>query len=502
MSASCADVAIVGLGPVGAVLGNLLGQAGLDVAIFEREADIVPIPRAVAFDGEVMRVYQAIGLADVLEPFLRPSTGGQYIGPTGEVLLRRDGATEEGAQGWRSHYNFHQPVLERTLRQGLARYPNVAVRLRHDVFAVDEQGDRVTLRVEDMATGRLFSQEAHYVVGCDGARSLIRRLIGGGFTDLGLHEPWVVADFTLKHDMPDLPDRSTQFCDRAYPVTYVRVVDNRRRWEFKLPPGTARPDSANAANVWKLVSRWITPDDAILERSALYTFHSLIAERWQAGRLIVAGDAAHQTPPFMGQGLCTGIRDIANLAWKLERIVRYGAPDALLDTYGPERTPHSTAFIQMAVDLGRILGATNADEMRALAEEITRGGGTLTYPSPSLGPGLHGAGAEAGFVAPQPRLSDGSRLDDAVGYRFALVGTARGLKAIDSDTRETLASLGVTNVEASGAVVDWLAEADAETILLRPDRYILGAFADAAALAKFLVGLPAELGTRSSGERT
>jgi 3-(3-hydroxy-phenyl)propionate hydroxylase len=488
------DVAIVGLGPVGAVLGNLLGAAGVSVAIFERDADIIPTPRAVLFDAEIMRVFQSIGLADAIEPALRPSTGMQFVDPAGNVLLLRAAADTEGSQGWRAFYNFHQPSLEGALRAGLDRYPTVSVHLRHEVFAVDESPNRVSVRVEDMASGGLRTVSARFVIGCDGARSLIRRLIGGGLSDLGMHEPWVVADFVLKHD-PGLPPITTQYCDPVSPSTYVHVVGNRRRWEFKAAPGVDLRNAANPDRVWALARRWISPEHADLERAALYTFHSLIAERWRRDRLLVAGDAAHQTPPFLGQGLCAGIRDAANLAWKLIRVLQYQAPDSLLDTYGPEREAHANAFIQMAVHLGKMLTAANDSQMRALAGEVGSGA-ELVYPTPSLGQGIHHNGGAAGVIAPQPRFEDRRRLDDDIGYEFGLIVSSLAQVTLPAQLLELLDSLGVAVVSASGQIEEWLTSIRQTFVLLRPDRYVLAATSSVTDLQDILLPLERALGVR------
>lgn len=497
------DVAIVGLGPVGAVLGNFLGAAGLDVAIFERDAEILQIPRAVAFDGEIMRVFQAIDLADVLHPILRASTGAQFIDPAGKVMLRRAPADEDGPQGWKTFYNFHQPKLEKTLRDGLARYSNVAVDLRHDVYAIDAHANYATLHIEAMATGKLREVTAKFVVGCDGARSLVRRLIGSELEDLGLHEPWVVADFELKRDVPVLPEISTQYCDPHRPVTYVHVVENRRRLEFKLPPGADLRDAASAENVWAMASRWFTHDDADLTRAALYTFHSLLAKEWSRGPLLIAGDSAHQTPPFLGQGLCAGIRDAANLAWKLERVLRMGAPTELLDSYGPERRAHAHAFIDMAVQLGHMLGARNVEEMHQMTSSLGgRSGGpnALVYPVPHLGEGLFDGSAGAGKISPQPRLADNRKLDDLLGYRFGLIATADFLDHLDALTRTELSAAAIVVVKASGAIEPWLAELQCAAVLLRPDRYVWASFQDVSDLTAFWPKLARLIGKRSYAE--
>jgi 3-(3-hydroxy-phenyl)propionate hydroxylase len=463
------DVAIVGLGPVGATLANLLAQRGLKVLVVEREADIYRLPRAIHFDGECMRVFQAIGLADTLLPRLFISPGMKFVDAAGRVLIDWSRPQQLGPQGWHPSYRFHQPELEEVLRARLAGFPNVALRLRHDVYSIEPQADHVRLRVEDTRTGRLFGTAARYVVGCDGARSLVRRFMGTELDDLQSHERWLVLDVLLKRERPDLGDHSLQHCDARRPATYVRGVGVRRRWELMLMPGDDAATITRPESVWPLLSRWITPDDATLERPAVYTFHSVVARGWRAGRLLIAGDAAHQTPPFMGQGMCAGIRDAANLAWKLADVVRGDAPESLLDTYESERSPHVREFIETAVRLGRVIQATDAEAVRRRDAEMAARPQVFATPQPSLGPGAH-SGEQGGTLAPQIVFADGSRLDDRFGDRYALVAEP-ALAAVARERRDA----GIVVVPADTPPLQaWLADRGAPAALLRPDRYVAG----------------------------
>src|SRR5690606_2606819 len=266
------------------------------------EADVYRLPRAIHFDGECMRVFQAIGIAEQLRPHLFVSPGMKFVDAGGRVLIDWSRPTGIGPQGWAPSYRFHQPDFEDVLRRRLADHAHVAVRLRQDVFAIEEHDDHVQLRVEGSSPGRLYRTAARYVVGCDGARSLVRRFMGTELDDLRSHERWLVLDVLLKRERPDLGDHSVQFCDPCRPATYVRGVGVRRRWELMLMPGDDPATITRPENVWPLLAKWVTPDDAVLERPAVYTFHSVVAQGWRRGRLLLAGDAAHQTPPFMGQG--------------------------------------------------------------------------------------------------------------------------------------------------------------------------------------------------------
>lgn len=447
------DVAIVGYGPTGATLANLLGRLGLHVAVLERERELVLQPRAVHFDGEVMRVFETAGLAGQLLPHVRPSGGMRYVSPSGVVMVERKPAVGEGPHGWANNYLFHQPHLENALRAGAARFDNVEVFEGQEVVSLHPTEDWVDLKT---AKGDV---RARWVVGCDGARSVVRQAIGAQHHDLGLHQPWLVVDVVLEREL-DLPYPTVQYCDPARPVTCVNVTGPRRRWEIMLMSGDELERMTDPDTVWRLLAPWIKPGDARLERSAVYTFHSLIATRWRAGRLFIAGDAAHQTPPFLGQGMCTGIRDAANLAWKLERVLRGKAHERLLDTYESERAPHARRFIEEAVRLGGILQTTDPAVAAARDRRFLEAGKEeMVNLSPALGPGAHAGTPPAGEIHPQPRLADGRRLDEAIGgYRFALLGPAESIQSTTLD--EETARIAVEREDM---------------LLLRPDRYIAAA---------------------------
>lgn len=471
------DVAIVGLGPVGALLANLLGQAGLAVVVLERDREIHPLPRAVHFDGEVMRIFQSAGLADRIAATARPSSKGMhFISGDGRTLMIRRGRDGPGPQGWASNWYFHQPLLEEALRAGLARFANVVIRLGCEVTALDEAEDHVTLHLQP-GEGPV---QARYVVGCDGARSLVRRAIGSRQLDLGLHQPWLVVDLLVDQNSKsaqELPDFTIQLCDPARPMTVVYVGGNRHRWEIMLMPGDVPERMTEPAIFWPMLARWLGPDDATIERSAVYTFHSVIAEGWRRGRLLLAGDSCHQTPPFLGQGMCAGMRDAANLAWKLAAVCR-GAGATLLDSYESERRPHVQAFIDLAVRLGAVIQATDPDAARERDRRFASGAPEMfDYPQPGLGPGAH----HDGTLFPQPRLPDGRLLDAAIGNRFAILGEADAAACPP----------GVALIDDPGPeVTGWLKAHSAIAVVLRPDRYVFGLARDQAALAKLTRALP------------
>ncbi len=472
------DVAVIGMGPVGATLANLLAIRGLSVLIIDRERAIYNLPRAVQFDGECMRVFQAIGISDRLYPSLLVVPGMKFVDPAGNILIDWSRPTDLGPQGWHASYRFHQPELEERLRARLKTYDNVDIRLQHDAFSFEQRTDRVFIRLEDVSTGRLLSTNARYVVGCDGARSNVRRFIGTELDDLKSHERWLVLDVILNSERPDLGDYAIQYCDTARPATYIRGIGNRRRWELMLLPHEDASFMIRQEVIETLLERWLKPGDAVLERSAVYTFHSVVANGWRNGRMLIAGDAAHQTPPFMGQGMCAGVRDASNLAWKLADVITGAASDDLLDTYEAERSPHVREFIEAAIRLGTVIRSIGPEE-----GGYSSGGPPKQFatPQPRLGPGVHDGALGSARISEQPILADGRRLDDLAGYRPMMLVAPD----IAPDARDLADGIALIVAEP-GAPADLLAKLEAKALLLRPDRYIAGIAHDRADLTALI----------------
>jgi 3-(3-hydroxy-phenyl)propionate hydroxylase len=494
------DVAIIGCGPTGALLANLLGQAGLSVAVLEREAGPTRLPRAIHYDGEVARILQFAGLADEMAKVSRPAAAGtRFMNPAGQTLMVRPGFEEPGPHGWPANAYIHQPNLEAVLRRGLERFPSVQLLSLHEVTDVEPVKDGALVSAQDNASGAPWACLAKYVVGCDGARSLVRRRMGAQMEDLGLHQPWLVVDVLVDPESDrarTMPEYSIQFCDPSRPMSVIYVEGNRRRWEIMIMPGDEPERMTEPDRFWPMISRWIGPEDAKVERSAVYTFHALIAYTWRQGPLLLAGDSCHQTPPFLGQGMCAGMRDAANLAWKLGWVIKGEANPALLDTYETERRPHVAAFIQLAVELGAVIQTTDLvlaaerDARMASGEPVT-----IHIPSPALGPGAWIPGGPAnGSIFPQPRLQDGRRLDEATQGRIAIVGAAALLERADEPTRRLWRTLDVALVPAEGPeLAATLAATGALAVILRPDSYVFGTAIDTKELADLSRRLPATL---------
>ena len=341
MPDSAFDVAIVGLGPVGATLAATLGARGRRVVVLERDTAPHALPRAAHLDGHALEVVRGAGV----EVDGRPIDGFDLVDRRGRLLLR--GRPKEPSPPSHTPLLIHQPTLERALRTRLEALPTVEVRLGAEVQSVLKAGDRVRLE------GARFDLEAAVVVGCDGARGVVRPSIRAEWTGGRFEQRWLVVDAVLEGDI-GLPDRLRQIADPARPTTFVPFPGRRRRWEFRLRPGEIAEVMARPASVRTLLAPYVSPDVLEVERAVVYTFHDVVASRWRRGRVLLAGDAAHQMPPFLGQGLGAGLRDVAALVPVLEGVLE-GAPLDVLDAYEAGRRRHVESTIRQAVRLGRLI---------------------------------------------------------------------------------------------------------------------------------------------------
>ena len=476
------DIAIVGYGPTGATLASLVAQQDLSVLVIEREKDIYDLPRAVHFDDETMRVFQAAGIAEDLVEYLHINPGMRFVDDQDNLLLDWPRDPDITSQGWNASYRVHQPDLEKLLRAYLDSCSNVRIVKHCELTTATEVEGHVLLDCKERATGSLFQFKARYAVGCDGANSTLRKTIGGGLNDLGFRERWLVLDLLLNKPRPDLGDHSIQFCNPKRPMTYCRGPKNRRRWEITMLEGEQAEDIVQPEQVWKFLSRWITPDDATLERSAVYTFRSAVAHTWRKGRLLIAGDAAHLTPPFMGQGMCMGVRDAFNLAWKLAAVVQARADDALLDSYQVERAPHALAYVKTAIQLGGLINSMDRERALQFEQDQTRGQASMKSIRPKLGQSNfmlsqpENPDDPVGWPFAQPLLgSDDIRFDDFVGYHHVIITQRPPQQQIPSDIK-------CLDAASYPSLAKQLNHLKTGAVWVRPDRYIGAIAADADAL--------------------
>ncbi len=377
--------------------------------------------------------------------------------------MRFAGSDRIGPGGWPGANMIHQPSVEAALRLSLAAEPDATLHSRWELTGFAEDGDGITAKLTTPEGAREI--RARYLVGADGARSPVREACGIAFEDLDFEEPWLVVD-VLVDDPARLPDANLQICDPERPTTSVLMGEGRHRWEFMIKPGECPEQVSDDAFIERLLQPWNVKGAVRMERKAVYTFRARIASEWRKGRVLLAGDAAHQTPPFAGQGMCSGLRDAMNLSWKLALVVREQAPESLLEAYQPERAPNLRATIDMAIMMGRLVCMTSkwSAFLRDMKFKLGRALGKLPdrpadYPPISAGAILPGSAA-AGQYFPQFISTDGLRLDDALGAGHWLI------------SRGELSAPKLAPFAAS--FVHWLDSYGAEAVLVRPDRYVFG----------------------------
>jgi len=473
------DVMVVGLGPVGAALSALLADRGLSVVAIDKDSLVYPLPRAAHFDHEIMRLFQQLGVADAVADQAQVAPAYEFRTARGEVLMRFDFDGAGSLSGWAPSYMFHQPAMEAALRARLAASERVDVRLETVFTGFSQDADGVYVEVEG-PQGR-STVRARYLVGCDGAWSPVREGLGIGLDDYGFDEPWLVID-VLVGDTDRLPAINLQICDPARPTTCVLMGPGRHRWEFMLAPGETAEQVTEENFIRDLLRPWDCGEDIVIERRAVYRFHGLVAKSWRDRRVLIAGDAAHQTPPFAGQGMCSGLRDAANLAWKLAAIVRHGADESLLDSYQTEREPHTRALIERAIGMGRVV--CTADRAAAAARDEAmlaqrRAGAQAPLPAPlDFAQGCLLAGSNgAGGLFPQPWAErDGAalRLDDVLGAEAWLISRST---PVIGRTLAPLTAVGLDDpilAPFRERLITWLDKQGADAVLVRPDRYVFG----------------------------
>jgi len=495
------DVAIVGFGPSGAVAAALLGQAGHRVFVCDQSREVYALPRAIALDHEILRVFQKLGLADAIAPHVEPFTDSCYYGAGGRLIRRMTMIAPPYPLAWTPSVVFSQPPVERALRDSVEAMANVSVRLGVAVESLHQDSAGVELGLAD---GEPIT--ARFVIGCDGASSTVRSLAGIGLDDLGFDEPWLVVDVLAnERGLARLPEHSVQYCEPDRPCSYVIGPRNHRRWEISLKDGESPVEAVTAAGTWKLLERWITRDEGELWRRASYRFHALVAERWRAGRVFVAGDAAHQQPPFLGQGMCQGVRDVVNLAWKLDAVLHERAGDRLLDSYGVERKAHVRELTTRLKAIGSLIGERDPARARARDERLLAeaGGEVKATPRQDVLPRLEGGALAAadtparGTIFPQPwlqREQGRMRMDDVLGSGWRLFTASReALPPGDIDLPEFRATDLAALNEIDGVVAAWFERHGCAAALVRPDHYVFGTVREPVAVPALLAEAAAAL---------
>lgn len=490
------DVAIIGYGPTGATAANLLGQLGLKVLVVERDSDIYGRARAISTDEEVLRVWQSVGLDRRLQQDMLPDRPVAFVGANGVAFYETTIAAR--GCGHPPQQFIYQPAVDRVLREGVARFPGVEVLLEHESLRALDKGDHVELLLADLRADTVKRVRASYVIAADGASSPTRGLLGVSYSGKTYAERWVVIDTKVLKEW-DTHDRLRFHCDPNRPTVDCPTPLGHHRWEFPAHKGEEDATLTSDASVWKLLrGRGITDEHVALQRAVVYSHHVRVADRWRVGRVFLAGDAAHAMPPWIGQGMSAGVRDAANLCWKIAAVLGGHAAPSLLDSYETERKPHVVEVTRRAVFVGRVITERRA-AIAALRNIVF---GTVTaipgvavsaqrifwipdarYESGFLHPtrtrrGRRKRGA-AGWQIPQPWVThaatgDVVRLDDVLKGHWTVLHigcapaqleawTALGVQVVD---------VGRTIVDHTGALTGWLRSKGATAAVVRPDGFV------------------------------
>ncbi len=494
-------VIVIGAGPTGATVATLLAQYGVECLILDRWSQVYPQPRAVHLDDEVFRTVARLGIADEFAAISRPALGLRLLNRSMTVLAEFTRDTNLSRNGFPQANMFDQPEFEALLRTNLKRYP--CAELRGDVVATDvaENGSgRVRVTYSDRTDDSQHVVEADYVLGCDGANSMVRSRIGCSMEDLGFRQRWLVVDVATCADL-DQWEGVHQVCDPARAGTYMRIGKTRYRWEFRLLGDETADEFATLDALGPLIRPWVAdvaPEDLELVRVTEYTFRAQLADRWRRSRIFLLGDAAHLTPPFIGQGMGAGMRDAMNLAWKLAGVLEGTLTSDVLDTYERERKPHARHMIRFARGIGRAMTAggefgnlirrvivprlrrlpgVGARILDSETPALRRSALVLTSPAPW---GL------AGRLCPNPIVTGDQRLDAELGNAFAVI------------TAEVPGHVERARIQQCGAILHvvapdselarWLRRGRASAAVVRPDRTVMQAGRDVGALCAALPG--------------
>jgi 2-polyprenyl-6-methoxyphenol hydroxylase-like FAD-dependent oxidoreductase len=492
------DVVVVGAGPVGLALARMLGLHGHEVLILERWPRPYPLPRAVHFDDEIGRVFQSMDLTDEITAISDPVPDFyEWRNAHGDALVRIDWSGT-GPCGWPTANFFSQPELEKMLAAAVDGMHNVTLRRGAEVIHIADRGSEVDVRY-DMDQRHAVTVHARFVVGCDGANSFVREHMKTTSHDLGFFFDWLIVD-TIPLDERQWSPMNWQLCDPARPTTVVSGGPGRRRWEFMRLPNEDRDALNTTERAWELLQPWgRTPDNTRLERHAVYSFAARWAERWNSGRVAIAGDAAHLMPPFAGQGMCSGLRDAANLSWKLDRVLRGQSDISLLDTYTSERSIHLQHAITMSVELGKVICVLDETQAAERDRRMIEGGADPARVLPITALPVLGGGVTAdtigiralrGTLLPQFPVrpqENADRLDDLTGPGALLLIAGDDRSSADPAAELldrcavrvfSIAAHGSPDLlDEAGTWTEWFAVNDIACVLVRPDHYIFGALA-------------------------
>ncbi len=461
------DVAIVGFGPTGGTLANLLALHGFSILVLEKEKSFYPLPRAVHFDDEVMRVFETIGITNTFLKHTIINKGTKFVDKKNRVILDWPRPREITENGWYPSYRFNQPDLERELRKKLKSYKKVEIRQSSNVKKIINKTNNVNITFEDINSKKIFNIKSKYLIGCDGANSITRSQMKTKMNNLGFTQKWAVIDLILTREKKNLPDRTIQYSNPVRPATYCRNVGKRRRWEFAIKKTEKIETILSDKYIWNFLKPWLKKNEAKMERKTIYTFQSALAKSWKKGRIFLAGDAAHLMPPFMGQGMCAGIRDVSNLAWKISHCLKNEHNDKLLNTYQSERSSNVREYIETTMRMGEFVNAVGKSPITNNISADSKGIKSMKSIKPRLGHGLGDLKDKfRGKIFPQFIIKKNKKLDEKFSLKPALIISDEIKKNISSKIK-LIKSKNITKLEL------FFKEHKCKAVIVRPDRFIL-----------------------------
>ena len=489
------DIAICGYGPVGSTFAGLMGKLGHKVLVIEKNIGPSPTARAINTDGEQLRTFDRLGIA---EKVVENSHEVQCV-HFGDANLNPIQTIEQpvgvSAMGWPNQVLFYQPELEGFIRASVEAENNIVIKEGTELLSFYDTPEGVTLNCKNSDGDLSFISK--YLVGCDGASSFVRRELDVDLEDFEYNQEWLVCDahLTKKVNIPE--KEAMQVCDPKRPGTYVPGRRGHLRFEFKKMPGEDSKELEKEENVWKLLKPWINEKNAKLERAQVYSFHACIAETWRKGNVLIAGDAAHQMPPFMGAGMGTGIRDITNISWKLDLLLKNKANEGILDTYQKERHSHAKWTIAQTVTIGQVIEGFCA---AAEGKEYEPKGPSYDVNFPHIPAGIYSDPTDmvTGVPIPQPILSKNKEkemLDRIINGNFAVLTKESNLDLSDkAKSIIDLLDIKLVTIEPNDDSEERLKTVfeKYKAVLVRPDKYTYGGVEDISSLSEMIESLETE----------
>ncbi len=475
------DVAIIGLGPTGGTLANLIALNGFSVLILEREKSHYNLPRAVHFDDEIMRIFQTIGITKDFLKHTIINKGTKFVNSKGKIVLDWPRPRKITENGWYPSYRFHQPDLERQLRKKLKKYNRVKIEYNSKVSKIKNYADCVKISYNNTKLNIFHEVKSKYLIGCDGANSFTRKEMNTKMKNLGFTQKWAVIDLILKKNKKNLPDRTIQYSNPKQPATYCRNVGKRRRWEFAIKKKQSEKTILSDKYIWNFLKPWLKKREAYLERKTIYTFKSAISRNWIKGRVFIAGDAAHLMPPFMGQGMCAGIRDASNLAWKLAKCLKNKHDEKFLRSYQSERITNVKEYVETTMRMGEFVNAVESIEITDNISSGSDGTKSMQSIKPALGKGLgNNDDINRGKIFPQLKLKNGKTLDDIFSCSPILI------LSTELKNKKKLSKIPIINENEAIGLSEVLKSFKSKAIIVRPDRFVLETCKTVKRFSKFI----------------